>query len=1461
MGQAVDVSTALARFQPEIQAWFSEYVGQPTAAQAATWSHIAEGTPTLVAAPTGSGKTLAAFLQALDELLGELRAGPLPDETRVVYISPLKALSNDIHRNLEAPLAAIQQALERSGVEGAIRAQVRTGDTPAAARQAMVKYPPHILVTTPESLFILLTSEGGRRMLGTARTVIVDEIHALASNKRGAHLSLSLERLDALCGRRLRRIGLSATQRPAELLGRFLVGQADDEAPAIVDTGHHRKRDLALLLPDSPLEAVMSADTWEEIYDKLHSLIEAHRTTLIFVNTRRLAERIAARLSERLGEANVAAHHGSLSRKARFSAEHRLRNSELRVLVATASLELGIDIGDVDLVVQISSPKSIGTFLQRVGRSGHGVNRVPKGRLVPVSRDDLAECVALLNEVKRGNLDRLTVPTGPLDVLAQQIVAEVACGERGLEELLSLVRGAFPYRSLAEEQYTDVVRMLSEGYATRRGRRGAYLHLDGVNRRLRPRRAARLTALTSGGAIPETADYAVVQEPAGLPIGTLNEDFAIESLPGDIFQLGNTSWRILRVEASTVRVEDAGGLPPTLPFWLGEAPGRTDELSAAVSRQRRFTRTAIEAALERSPKIAPELLARGLSVELERAFQPGAAAAAQLANYYVAAHITLSGLPDQTSPCIERFFDESGGMQLVIHAPFGSRINRAWGLALRKRFCRQFNFELQAAATEDSIILSLGETHSFPLDDVARFLSAKTLQEVLEQAVLASPMFTVRWRWNANIALAVPRFYGGKKVPAPVQRMQSEDLISVVFPDQLACAENLAGHREIPDHPLVAQTLLDTLHEAMDLDGTVKLLEAIERGEVRLATTDTTEPSPLASEVLSAKPYAYLDDAPLEERRTRAVVSRRWLNPGEASDLAQLDADAIARVRAEAWPDTSTPDDLHDALMTLGFMTDRECEGEVADVLLGESRVRRVQWSEKGIWCAAERLTEFSALYPEAFVRPSATPPAGYVTPFAPETALVAVLRSRLSGVGPVAIQTLASQLALPRLRLKAALTALEAEGFALRGSFSPEGIESGEDEWCERRLLARIHRYTVSRLRSEIEPVSAAAYMRFLFQWHGIGEGNQHRGPEGLTRTLEQLAGVSASAQAWEHDLLPIRVAAYSSRWLDQLCLSGQISWLRPAPDKEAIDRGKQLPVAFVSRRALSVWGPNDDAWGRNSARVSPIAQRVVECLQSGGAQFAEDLADRTSLLAFQIEDALRELVGAGLVTSDGFGGLRALLRGPTRRNRRRRGFVKAQIGNPLSDEPPADGGGRWSALRLSSTTAEERLAAIARTLLTRYGVVCKRVLARESGLPPWRDLLSVYRRLEDRGEVRGGRFVAGFAGEQFALPEAVAELRSVRSSSGNPEEISLSAVDPLNLAGIITPGQKVPAMPGNRVLYRDGIPVAAIIGGRTEPLVTAPAASPGAQVPFGQTGSGQTGTGQTWAGIRRLRQRASAR
>ena len=1399
------------QFHSFVQQWFSDALGTPTPAQARGWPAIGRGDHTLIAAPTGSGKTLAAFLIAIDALVRESLDGPLPDEVRVLYVSPLKALSTDIHKNLEEPRQGIAAVAAARGLPAPrITAAVRTGDTPAAARAAMVKTPPHILVTTPESLYLLLTSARSRQMLATVRTVIVDEIHAVIGSRRGAHLALSLERLQRVAGRPLQRIGLSATQKPIEQVARWLVG-TDGAACTVVNEGHGRPMDLDIELPRSELETVMAHEVWGECYDRLAELAQAHRTTLVFVNTRKLAERLARHLSERLGEDLVATHHGSLSKESRLDAETRLKAGRLRVLVATASLELGIDIGSVDLVCQIGSPHTMAALIQRVGRSGHRVGGLPKGRVFPESRDDLVECTALVRAVKRGELDAIVPHEAPLDVLAQQAVAETSASEDavGEDELFTMARRAWPYRTLPRADFDAVVAMAAEGFSTRRGRRAALLHRDEVHGTVRGRRGARLLAQVSGGAIPEVADYRVVLDPEETFIGTLNEDFAIESNAGDIFQLGNASWQILQVTAGVVRVADAKGAPPTIPFWLGEAPARSNELSRAVSDLRQMIADRLEARKENVTGDDVAWLAADAGVTHE--------AAGQVLTYLDEGRRALDAIPTQQTLVLERFFDESGGMQLVLHAPFGSRINKAWCLALRKKFCRQFNFELQAAATEDAILLSLGPQHSFPLADVFRYLHPETTRDVLVQAFLDAPVFKTRWRWNATISLAVPRARGSRRVAPQLQRMFADDLMASVFPDAAACLENIPGDRQLPDHPLVNQTVRDCLQEAMDFEGLQDVLRRIHRGELRLLARDTPEPSAFACAILNARPYAFMDDAPLEERRAHAVQTRR--GHGQVEEGAVLDAAAVEKVRAEAAPDPRDPDELHDALMTCGVLTAGEMAPfDPAWLATLATSGRAVLLSNLAI--ATERLPEWLAIHPARAQDTAVVVPAGRAArPWTASGALTELVRSRLTITGPVTAGALADLFGVAESAVDDAMLALESEGVVLRGVFTATRVT----EWCDRALLARIHRYTLSRLRAEIEPVTPADFMRFLFKWQHVDEMARLRGPDGLKQVLDGLDGFEAPARAWERSILPARLEGYEPSLLDMACLSGDVRWGRAsAPGVLRTTSG--TPIALVASEHADAWfcrgrsldrpaldrpasdRPATDEGGAEIA-LSEDARLVVDRLRERGPSFFRDLAAALSFDPDRLRIALSALVAAGLAASDGFAGLRML--------------VAADQGRPWPLDRRPNLAGRWNLIApagvrscgsLDPPTRDEVVECQAWALLRRYGIVFRRLLTREAAAAPWRELARVYRRLEARGEIRGGRFVSGMSGEQYALPDAVPVLREVRRTPATGAFYSVSTADPLNLAGIVTAGARVAARGRNRIAYRDGVPVAVL-------------------------------------------------
>ncbi len=1380
-------------FHPLVARWFRHRFAGPTAVQARGWEAIASGRSALLTAPTGSGKTLAAFLVCIDRLIRDGLAGRLDEAPRIVYVSPLKALSNDVHKNLQEPLREIAALAVAEGIDlPDIRVATRTGDTPAAERQAMARRPPHIWITTPESLFILLTSESGRRGLRATGTIIVDEIHAVAGDKRGAHLALSLERLQALCDRLLVRIGLSATVSPIDEVARLLVGRAAVDAGGrpdceIIDEGHRRDLDLALELPRDELGPIATHELWDEVIGRIAALAKAHRTTLVFVNTRRLVERVAHRLSSGpLGEGTVVAHHGSLSRATRLRAEESLKNGAAQVCVATASLELGIDIGSVDLVCQIGSPRSVSLFLQRAGRSGHAIGRTPKGRLFPLTRDELVECAALLRLIDRGELDRLRLPEWPLDILAQQVVAAAACEDWDENDLFAVMTRAWPYRDLPRERFDQVIAMLSEGVATSRGRRSALLHRDGVNSRVRGRRGARLTALTGGGAIPDNADYDVIKEPEEIFVGRVNEDFAVESMAGDVFLLGNASWRIRRVERGRVRVLDAQGAAPTIPFWLGEAPARTAELSAAVGE----LRDDVDRRLGMDGKGGKDS-EDGKDSEARRFLRDDlglpAAAADPIVAYVVEGKKVLGVVPTSRRIVAERFFDESGGMQLVIHAPFGARINRAWGLALRKRFCRTFDFELQAAATDDGINLSLGPQHSFPLADVFRFLKSRNVEPVLTQAVLPSPIFATRWRWTVTRALTIPRHQGGRRVPAPLLRMRSDDLLAAIFPAQAACQDNAPpGDIDIPDHPLVFETLRDCLREALDADGLRHLLADMESGALELHARDTPQPSVFAHQILNAMPYAFLDDAPLEERRARAVALRRAL-PDDARDLGRLDPEAIRTVSADAWPAPRDADELHDALLGL--------------VLVPASLLERRFGADAVVWIArlaADRrvatLGRFRVAVERAALAAAAIDGAA--------GAVLAVVRGWAEVSGPFCAATLAADLDFGSTAVEAAVAALENEGALLRGSFT-----GGEgEEWCDRRILARIHRATIATLRREIEPVSPALFLRFLVAWQHVAPGTRRAGAHGLLELIEMLQGFEAPAESWERSLLAARMESYDPADLDRLCLAGEVVWGRFSVGAAEGPAGRRGPL---TRATTITMGRRDDLpWlverGGGAPRVSSRAGAVLEHLERRGACYAAEIATACRLLPAETDEALGELVVAGLATCDAPGPVRRLVAGDGRRRRRPpAGRFARRSGRLLAIE------GRYWRLDPPPLDRDKALQAHAAQLLRRYGVLFRDLLAREAA-PPWRDLLNVLRRAEARGEVRGGRFVAGFSGEQFALAEAVEALREERRNEASGSGfLIVSACDPLNLAGIVVPGPRIPAVSGHRVVLENGVPV----------------------------------------------------
>lgn len=1413
----------LAWAHPVIAEWFVTRFGTPTEPQVHGWPEILAGKPTLISAPTGSGKTLAAFLVCIDRLFRRALEGSLRPTTQVLYVSPLKALSNDIQKNLEEPLREIQQlALERGCLSMEIRTGVRTGDTLQKERASMLRNPPHILVTTPESLYILLTSKRSREHLSCVETVIIDEIHAVADDKRGAHLALSLERMDALvCGEnRLapgalitglmnppQRIGLSATQNPIELVAEFLTGINPKREPAsIVQVGQKRAIDIAIEVPSNELTSVTSYEMWDEIFDKLAAYTESHRSTLVFVNTRKLVERVSFALAERLGNENVGAHHGSLSRALRLDAERRLKRGEIKILVATASLELGIDIGNVDLVCQIATTRSIAVAMQRVGRAGHWRGAIPKGRLFATTRDDLMEQAALVRKIRSGELDRLEILPQPIDVLMQQIVA--ACGAEPWDKsaLFEVLRRAYPYRKLTWAEYEEVLSLLANGIESSRGRYGAYLLHDGIHGELHPRRGARMIAISNGGAIPDTALFNVILEPEGLQIATLDEHFAVDSSPGDVILLGNTSWRVQRIEAAgEVHVEDAHGAPPSVPFWTGEAPQRTDELSDGVSELRNeISRRTESISPECTSSVQPEVASA--SAWLMEQCGVCKWGAEQLIRYIVAGRAVLGAVPSKAIIVAERFFDEGGGMQLILHAPFGGRINKAWGLALRKRFCRGFNFELQAAATDNGINIALAEQHSFPLSDVFQFLTELTTRSLLEQASLAAPVFKTRWRWAAGRSLQLLRNSKGKRIAPQIQRTRSEDLLAGVFPQAAACFENIEGDIQIPDHALVREVMQDVLQEAMDLEGLLQVLRGIQNGGIQCLAVDTPVPSQFAHELINANPYAFLDEAGLEERRARAVSLSRSIPASVLEQPGKLDAAAIATIRAECWPDIRDHHELHDLLMGLVFlpfsMIDHEQSRHWASFyerLASAGRAQILQHSGLKGWVATERIPLVNALSPDVS-SPDATR----------EKAVCKCVQGWIQILGPVTANQFATDFCLDPKEIFQAFVGLEAQGLLMRGAF--ERAVASDDcaiEWCERRILQRIHKLTIGTKRRQIEPVSPATFMRWLLGWQHLVPQSQLTGEDGLLDVISKLEGFEAPAVEWEKAIFPSRVANYDPRWLDRLCLSGAVGWGRVSPHPafhEGDGNGPRrmipsnaAPIAFYLRDsaawldyALHLHGVDET---KLAEALTPNGLRIWDLLKNKGACFAEEIQRSLQISSIEAQHALWELAAAGLTAADGFDQLRAMI-DPDRRSAANSTYRKAR-----------SAAGRWSLFRADAPKPKDALEqarfedvsieSAARILLNRYGVVFRDLLSLESNIPRWGALLRMLRRLEDRGQIRGGRFVSGFGGEQFALPEVVDSLRAVKDR-GDKYDVPIAGADPLNLIGVLLPGERVPAAPG---------------------------------------------------------------
>ncbi len=1453
-------------FHPVINEWFSSRFESPSQAQVQGWPAIEAGKHALIAAPTGSGKTLTAFLAIIDRLFRIAIEGELQDELHCLYVSPLRALSNDMHKNLTEPLREIRELARERGIDlPEIRIGLRTGDTPAKDRTAFIKKPPHILVTTPESFYLLLTAQKSRNRLRTVRTVIIDEIHALLPDKRGAHLSLSLERLEAITGQQpLQRIGLSATQKPIELVGDFLLGsrsrkehfcpvsdcentqnekqnESDSNDPnvrsagkepvsfseelVIADLGHTQQLDLAIEIPPSPLSAVCSHEQWAEVNERVVELINSHRSTLVFVNTRRMAERVSHQLTELLGENAISSHHGSLSAEIRLETEQRLKTGELKAVVATGSLELGIDIGYIDLVIQLGSPDGIAKLLQRIGRSGHSLGLTPKGRLFALTRDELIECMGLVRAVKAGRLDAVTLRDAPLDVLAQQIVAEVAASQWETDQLFQLFRRAEPYRNLLRKDFDDLITILSEGITSSSGRSRTYLHHDQIQGRLRPRKNARIVAVNNAGSIPDIGSYRVIAEPENVVVGSVDEEFASESQAGDVFLLGSTSWRLKHVRGNDVTVLDAQGAPPSVPFWRGESPGRTLELSEEVSRLREELEQKLIEGISRT-KLA-NWLVKQTFCSLD--------AAKQSVEYVAAQKGALGLVPTQKRIVFERFFDETGGMQLVVHAPFGSRVTRAWGFAMRKRFCRSFDFELQATADDDGFILTLGPQHSFPIESLFPMLTSQNAYKLLEQALIYVPTFQLRFRWVVTTALLVERRKAGKKVPPSLQRFLTDDLMTAIFPKLTGCQEEHTGDHIIPDHPLIKQTMDDCFNEALNFDELIRILKKVEQGEITFVAKETREPSPFCYELLNANPYAFLDGGEAIDRRTRAVGTRRSLTVESVDDLGRLDPLAIERVLEQAAPLVRNADELHDYLLSRIVLPVPEHENwQKPFAQLEQEKRASTAITRDGFrfWICAEKLPIVRGLWPELELSTEIEPPASVQKQWETSDARIEILRGWMEFIGPATADEIAHQLGWTLSQIEATFEALEGEGIVLRGQFRSAAQLNRQEktekpvEWCHRRLLSRIHRLTIEGLRKQIEPVDVSTFMRFLFQYHGLHPGYRREGSPGVLETISQLQGFDLPALCWERDIFPHRVKQYTPALLDELCLNGDVSWGRLYPQPKADGKGRAMKS--ISRNSLiGLFCREDSRWllpegeRLDAAQLSGVAADLLEVLIQQGAMFATDLQQASGLLPTQLPDALGELIARGWITSDGFAGMRRLITPTVSAPAGYRGFRRGPQKRNISGQA-----GRWSIWRRAARGCENenpihaeqnRIERWAWQLLKRWGVVFRDLIDREQGAPRWYELARFYRKLEARGEIRGGRFIKGVAGEQFALSDVIAQLRKLRSSPpsiepGKIELLMLRAADPLNMVGILDSLPRVPATANNRVIYWNGEAVAAI-------------------------------------------------
>jgi len=1403
----------LESFHPAVRAWFEERFGRPSPPQAQGWPAIARGENVLILAPTGSGKTLAAFLKCLDILYREgIRREP---GIRVLYISPLKALNNDVYRNLEVPLAEIEAKARELGLSlPHLTHAVRTGDTPQRERAEMRRHPPDILITTPESLYLLLTSRS-RDILRTVRYVIVDEIHALCTTKRGAHLSLSLERLEALLPRPPVRIGLSATLRPLEEVAHFLGGTG--RPVTIVDAGVRRNLDLRVEVPVDDMRALPEGSLWPASHRRVLELVEAHRAAIVFVNSRGLAERLAGQLNALAGREVARVHHGSMSREAREQVEAELKAGRLPCLVATSSLELGIDVGAVDLVIQIESPGTVSRGLQRVGRAGHALGAVSKGRLLPKYRGDLLETAGIVREMRKGEIEEIRVPTGALDVLAQQVVAMAAMDEWRVDDLLALVRRAWGYRDLTERQLRSVLDMLAGRYPSEEFRelrpRIVWDREAGV---IRGREGARALAVLSGGTIPDRGYYEVYLEGRNVKLGELDEEFVYESRVGDVFLLGTGTWQIRAIEHDRVVAVPAPGRMPRMPFWKGEGFGRPLELGRKLGA---FT-----------GEVAARLADPGLPQWLQSECCLDERAAQNLVQYVRDQVAHTGAVPTDRRLVLERFPDELGDQRLALLSPFGGRVNTAWGMVLRARIRQLLHLEAEVTTSDDVIHIRLPGADR-PLDPEALVrIDPDEAVELLLQEVGSTPLFGAYFRMNAGRALVLPRPRPGKRRPFWLQRLKAADLLQVA--------------RRYPDFPLVLETYREVLRDVLDLEGLRQVLTDLASGTIELAVVETDSPSPMASQILLqfVAEYMYEGEAPKAERHGTLLALHRelldeLLGTGALREL--LDPRAIAAVaarlrgQAEGWHPRG-PDEVEDLLRRAGDMSQAELEAagarpEWLAQLEAERRALRLHAASRDRGGASPAGDAGAVHWVHADDAPLYR---------RPEADVAAVVRRYARAHGPFRPEEVARRYGLPPAEVAAAAEGLAAAGTLVAGEFTRG---AGGREYCDREVLRQIRRQTLTLLRAEVEPVDGAAYARFLMSWQGVQAGSPMPGAPGdspaagtppagapaegpwsgaLLRTLRRLQGIPLPAELWEQEILPCRVPGYQPLWLDQLLAAGELHWVG-AP-------GRRL--AFYLPDQVGLFAGRLEA--APSEGLAPTQAQVLEACRATGAAFLGAIARRAGLSPNEALEALWELAWMGLVTNDTFAPVREVLRSPSRSARHRGRAAPVLRG----------GTGRWwptAALVEAAPAvlpggegtpggAADRAEAYARLLLDRYGVVSREVAAADGGPAPWGEVLERLRRMEWRGEVRQGYFVAGLSGLQFARADAVERLRRARDLTGGPP-VLLNATDPANPYGAILPwpeGERLARLPSTYLVLLDGLPVLGVEshGRRLVPLAPLP-------------------------------------